>query len=73
MKPKIDLKMLRKTRGWTQVKAAEELGFCRSYISAIENGKQGISLEMMNTIVRVFGVKYKDFYKGKNAAKTCRK
>jgi len=62
MKPQIDLKELRKNRGWTQWQAAAELGFCRSYISSVENGKQGISVEMMNAIIRVFGVKYEDFY-----------
>jgi DNA-binding XRE family transcriptional regulator len=63
MKPTIGLRMLRKARGWTQLQAAEELGFCRSYMSAVENGKQGVSVEMINAIIRVFGVKYEDFYK----------
>jgi len=62
MKPQIDLRALRKSRSWTQVQTAAELGFCRTYISAIENGKQGISLNMMAAIVRVFGVMYEDFY-----------
>ena len=63
MKPQIDLKQLRQQRGWTQWEAAEELGFCRSYISAVENGKQGISVGMMKEIIQVFGVKYEDFYR----------
>ena len=62
MKPQIDLKRLRHQRGWTQGQAAEELGFCRSYISAVENDKQSISVEMMRAIIQVFGVKYEDFY-----------
>ena len=62
MKPKIDLKELRKNRGWTQVQAAAELGFCRSYVSVVENGKQNSSVEMMNAIIRVFDVRYEDFY-----------
>ena len=66
MKPRIDLKGLRKDRGWTQWQTATELGFCRSYISAVENGKQGLSIEMMNAIIRVFDVKYEDFYNSKN-------
>jgi len=64
MKPQIDLRALRKIRGWTQSQAAAKLGFCRSYISAVENGKQGISVEMMNAIIRVLGMKYEDFYNG---------
>jgi len=62
MKPRIDLKKLRKERGWTQMQTAVALGFCRSYISAVENDKQGISIEMMNAIIQVFNVKYDDFY-----------
>ena len=62
MKPKIDLKKLRGSRGWTQEQAAEKLGFCRSYISSVENGKQGISTGMMNAIIRKFKVVYEDFY-----------
>ena len=65
MKPCIDLKKLREDREWTQLQAAEALGFCRSYISAVENSKQGISVEMINAIIRVFDVSYEDFYTGK--------
>jgi len=63
MKPKIDLRGLRQERGWTQLQTSRKLGFCRSYISAVENGKQGFSVGMMNAIIRVFKVKYDDFYK----------
>ena len=66
IKPLINLKKLRQDRGWTQSQAAAKLGFCRSYISSIENGKQGLSVAMMNSIIRVFGVRYEDFYDGKN-------
>ena len=62
MKPRIDLKRLREDRDWTQIQAAKALGFCRSYISAVENSKQGISIDMLNAIIRVFGVNYEDFY-----------
>src|SRR5277367_583174 len=33
------LRELRKNRGWTQVRTAEELGIDRSYISDMERGK----------------------------------
>jgi transcriptional regulator with XRE-family HTH domain len=62
MKAHIDLSKLRKDRGWTQLQTAHHLGFCRSYISTVENGKQGLSIEMINAIMRVFKVNYKDFY-----------
>ena len=61
-RPTIDVRMLRKNRGWLQEKAAEELGFGRSYLSAVESGKRGISINMMQAIIRVFDVKYEDFY-----------
>lgn len=66
MKPRIDLRRLQRRRGWTQEYTAAELGFCRSYISAVENGKQGVSVDMMNAIIRIFGVKYEDFYNKAN-------
>ena len=62
MKPCIDLKKLREDREWTQLQTAKALGFCRSYVSAVENSKQGISIDMLNAIIRVFGVNYEDFY-----------
>ena len=62
MKPCIDLKKLREDREWTQLQTAKALGFCRSYVSAVENSKQGISIDMLNAIIRVFGVNYDDFY-----------
>ena len=62
MKPFIDLRKLREDREWTQMQTASALGFCRSYISAVENRKQGVSTEMLNAIIRVFNVRYEDFY-----------
>ena len=60
----IDLKRLREERDWLQEEAAVKLGVSRSYLSLIENGKRGISINMMDTIIRVFHVEYEDFYKG---------
>jgi len=61
-KPHIDLHSLRKRKGWTQLQAAEALGFCRSYISDIESGRRNISKTMIYAIIHVFEVKYDDFY-----------
>ena len=58
----IDLRKLRVSRGWLQSEAAEALNVSRPYLSAVENGKRGISMNMMAAIIRVFGVKYEDFY-----------
>ena len=59
----IDVKKLRKERHWLQEEAAMELGVSRSYLSSIENGRRGISINMMEEIIRVFNVKYEDFHK----------
>ena len=61
-KPWIDLKALRESRGWEQKQAANALGFDRSYIACLEIGRNGFSVNMINAIIRVFGVKYEDFY-----------
>ena len=62
-KPTMDIRKLREQHGLLQWEAADKLGFCRSYLALVENGKQGISIAMMNALIRVFGVKYEDFYK----------
>lgn len=59
----IDIRKLRQDRGWLQREAAEKLGVTRSYISAVENGKRGISMSIMEAIIRIFDVKYEDFEK----------
>jgi len=64
MKLWINVRELRKNRGWTQMQAAIALGFCHSYITAVETESRGISLGMMVALVRVFDVKYEDFYHG---------
>jgi len=61
-KPQIDLKALRNKKGWSQLETAEQLGFCRTYYTDVENKRQGISKAMMRAVIRVFKVKYEDFY-----------
>jgi len=61
-KPYIDLKALRKAKGWSQLETSERLGFCRSYYTDVENERQGISKTMMRAIIQVFQVAYDDFY-----------
>lgn len=56
------MRKLRTDRGWLQWETAEKLGVTRAYISALENGKRGISMKVMDSIIRIFGVKYEDFY-----------
>ena len=62
-KPTINLKVLREKRGWNKTQAAAELGFSTTFYSGVERGQKGMSLKMMHAIIRVFNVKYEDFYK----------
>ena len=64
----MDLRVLREKRGWTKIRTAAELGFSRTYYSDVENGKHGISLKMMHAIIKVFNVKYEDFYKSSDCS-----
>jgi len=57
----IDVKKLRTDRGWLQSETAEKLGISRPHLSAVENGKRGISIGVMTAIIKVFNVKYEDF------------
>ena len=63
--PKINLKALRKAKGWTQTETATRLGFCRTYVTDVENERQGISKTMMRAIIKVFNVTYEKFYQDK--------
>ena len=62
-KPWVDLKKLREKHGWSQTKSAEKLGFSRSYLAMVENGRQAISKSMMRATIEVYGIKYEDFYR----------
>ena len=59
----IDVKELRTGRGWLQWETADKLGITRAHLSAVENGKRGISKNMISSIIRVFNVKFEDFVK----------
>ncbi len=62
----IDLKKLRTERGWRQWETAEKLGLSRTYVSALENGRRGVSLSVMEAVIRVFGVGYEDFFNSRH-------
>ena len=69
-KPKIDIKRLRYRMGWSQTRTAQELGFSRKHINALENGKTNISIKMMYAIMRVFNVEFEDFYEYEKSVST---
>jgi DNA-binding XRE family transcriptional regulator len=58
----IDVRALRLSRGWRQQEAADKLGVARSHLSTLENNKCGLSVKMMDAIIRVYGVDYESFY-----------
>ncbi len=61
-KASIDVKALRESRGWLQKDTAARLGVSRAHLSALEHHKKGLSVNMMDAIIRVFGVTYEDFF-----------
>jgi transcriptional regulator with XRE-family HTH domain len=58
------LRELRKHRGWTQVRVAEELGIDRSYISDMERGKKNVCLPTMEVLAQGFEISLAQLVKG---------
>ncbi len=58
------LRELRKRRGWTQVRAAEELGIDRSYISDMERGKKNVCLPTMEVLAQGFEMSLAQLVRG---------
>lgn len=52
-----DISELRKAAGLSQLDLAKKIGRARSYISAIENGKQHISINVLCNIAAELGAK----------------
>jgi transcriptional regulator with XRE-family HTH domain len=50
------VKSLRKEKGMSQEELAEKSGLNRPYISAIEQGKRNVSLEVMEKLAEAMGV-----------------
>jgi transcriptional regulator with XRE-family HTH domain len=55
---------LRKNRGWTQVRLAEEFGIDRSYISDMERGKKNICLPTMEVVAQGFEISLAQLVRG---------
>jgi transcriptional regulator with XRE-family HTH domain len=58
------LRELRKDRGWTQVRAAEEFGIDRSYISDMERGKKNVCLPTMEVLAQGFEISLAQLVRG---------
>ena len=52
-----DISELRKAAGMSQAALAKKIGCARSYISAIENGKQHISINVLTNIASALGAR----------------
>jgi transcriptional regulator with XRE-family HTH domain len=57
------IKTLRKERGWSQEKLAEETGFHRTYIGMIERGERNPSLININIFAKTFGISISELIK----------
>jgi transcriptional regulator with XRE-family HTH domain len=58
------LRRLRRSRGWTQVRLAEEFGIDRSYISDVERGKKNVCLPTMEVLAQGFGISLAQLVRG---------
>lgn len=58
----IRIKQLRKNKGFTQEKLAEEALLDRTYIASVERGKRNISIVNIEKISQALGVSLKEFF-----------
>ncbi len=56
------IQKLRKQKGLTQKKMAENLGISRVYMGYIEQGRESPSLKILMKIAKKFGVKVEDLF-----------
>jgi transcriptional regulator with XRE-family HTH domain len=52
-----NVRRLRQARGWTQQALADRIAVRRAYVTQIELGTSGVSLEILEKLARVFRVK----------------
>ena len=50
------LQILRKQKGWLQVRVASEADISREYLSALENGRQKLTRQMAEKLADIYGV-----------------
>ncbi|MEB2777457.1 helix-turn-helix transcriptional regulator [Algoriphagus sp. D3-2-R+10] len=56
------VKLLRKAKELSQEELAEKSGLNRPYISAIEQGKRNVSLEVIEKLAEALEIKIKEFF-----------
>ena len=52
----IGLRLIRKKKGYSQLKVAMDLNICREALSHYETGKRSPDIEMLRTLSEYFGV-----------------
>ncbi len=57
------LRDLRRQRGWTQLRLANQFGIDRTYISDVERGRKSISLPLLEVIAIGFDLSLSDLLK----------
>lgn len=65
MNLKVNLKVERAKRDWTQSDLAKESGVCRLTISNLENGKQGIEnlqVKQLSKLAKALGISINEFF-----------
>jgi len=56
------VRMLRKSKGWSQEEFADQCGLHRTYIGAIERGERNVSLNNIHAIAKALGLSVKDLF-----------
>jgi len=56
------VRMLRKSKGWSQEEFADQCGLHRTYIGAIERGERNVSLNNIHAVAKALGLSVKDLF-----------
>ncbi|MDE6704584.1 MAG: helix-turn-helix domain-containing protein [Treponemataceae bacterium] len=57
-----NIRRLRRDRGWTQAFVAESLGITAPFLTMVESGQRGMSLELIESLSELFGVPVSSFF-----------
>lgn len=57
-----NIRRLRRDRGWTQAFVAESLGITAPFLTMVESGQRGMSLELIESLGELFGVPVSSFF-----------
>ena len=56
------VRKLRKLKGWSQERFADECGLHRTYIGAIERGERNVSLNNIHAIAKALDISVKELF-----------